>query len=52
MGKVFASLTAYATACADSSAGMMPWSLASDMKASTHSVSVTVSYLTRPMSLR
>ena len=42
-GSVFASRMAYATACEDSSAGMMPWSRESAMNASTVSASPAVS---------
>jgi uracil phosphoribosyltransferase len=52
LGSVGATRMAQATAWALSSAGMMPSTRESCMKASRHSWSVTDSYCTRPMSLR
>ena len=45
-----ATLATWAMACADSSAGMMPSSLESSMKASSASWSVMEKYFTRPIS--
>ena len=51
-GSSFAERTAYAAACDDSRAGMMPSVRQSRSKAATASSSLTVTYLARPVCAR